>query len=95
MILPRELIDSFISFAESTYGVSVHHTTPTTRRSDEIARFVLGDRLYIVREFSEYHGNVVEVFSSDKDGIRSMEGLWYQIVQQLMEDSSGPTNDSE
>jgi len=95
MILARDLIEPFIVFAAATYGVIIHRPNQSANTTDEIARFVLGERLYVIREFAELRGDAVEVFSSDRDGMQAMERLWYQVVQQTMEDSSGPTNGSE
>lgn len=95
MILSRELIEPFIVFAATTYGVIVHRPKQSSNTTDEIARFVLGERLYVIREFAELRGEAVEVFSSDRDGVQAMERLWYQIVQQTMEESGGSTNGSE
>ncbi len=93
VILARSLIEPFITFVSSMYGVEAHRN-PAPHR-DEIARFVLRERLYVIREFSDSRSDAVEVFSSDKDGVQEMERLWYQILQQPMEDSSESIDGSE
>ena len=86
MILDRSLINHFIMFAENTFGVEVHRALTDASRSSEFCRFVLKERLYVIREFEDSRSDTVEVFSGDKAGLKEIEDMWTQLLHDTMQE---------
>jgi len=92
MLLPSQLIERFSDFLREFYGIQLKvHDEPWR---DEVARFMLGERLAVIRMPSqESRGEdtplVYDLVCGDKDKLVELEKVWSRsIMEEINADKS-------
>jgi hypothetical protein len=86
MLIGKDAVTTFTKFVGGLYGVKVK-VWPDPK--DEFARFMLGDRLVVIRAVAEHdamQAEAVEVFCSDRETLNTLGNQWAQYVESILED---------
>ena len=92
MIIPKDNQEVFYKWVEAFYGAKVKiHDTPIR---GEYARFMVGERLVIVREHQRdvSSGQSLEVWSGDQDRIEEMTEHYAIFLRKVMAQSNEESN---
>ena len=83
MTLPKDILELFCNWTKDFYGIIVSIHDPP-RRDGELARFMLGDALFVVRPFFSAPSEAIEIFSSDAQKMEDVEKQFTFALRKLL-----------